>query len=381
MINKEALREAIMRTVEQHFDGGGTVLPQSTTSGGIGGLLTNQNGYQAQLAPTQTSNYAPTIDQASQQALAGYGSAQGIQAQQQGLANQLQAETQGGGPNPAQAALAQNTGTNVANQAALMAGQRGAGANAGLIARQAAQQGASTQQQAVGQAANLQAQQQLAAQQELQQQQATMGGQNIQEQGVNASLFGTAAGAQNAQNNTAVQNYGMAQGINANVAQNNANNANAMTGKILGGIPSALSDAATLFGFSEGGEADNPKLARVPSKDRFSGAAERRSHYPAHLEEVAHYYHGDSVDFRGGGPVPGEPIVQKDSIKNDVVPAKLSPKEIVLPLSVTQAKDAPAAAARFVAETLAKSGSKLGQEQEFKDALKKAISGRKKAEK
>lgn len=59
--------------------------------------------------------------------------------------------------------LNQATGQNVANQAALMAGQRGAGANVGLIARQAAQQGAATQQQAVGQGATMQANQALNA--------------------------------------------------------------------------------------------------------------------------------------------------------------------------------------------------------------------------
>ena len=77
--------------------------------------------------------------------------------------NQLQGVVNGTGPNPAQAMLNQQTGQNVAQQAALMAGQRGAASNVGLIARQAAQQGAATQQQAVGQGASLQAQQSLNA--------------------------------------------------------------------------------------------------------------------------------------------------------------------------------------------------------------------------
>jgi hypothetical protein len=77
--------------------------------------------------------------------------------------NQLQGVANGTGPNPAQAMLNQSTGENVANQAALMAGQRGASSNVGLMARQAAQQGANTQQQAVGQAATMQANQSLNA--------------------------------------------------------------------------------------------------------------------------------------------------------------------------------------------------------------------------
>jgi hypothetical protein len=59
--------------------------------------------------------------------------------------------------------LSQATGANTANQAALMAGQRGSGANAGLMARQAAQQGAANQQNSAGQAATMQANQSLNA--------------------------------------------------------------------------------------------------------------------------------------------------------------------------------------------------------------------------
>lgn len=84
----------------------------------------------------------------------------------QGLANtagRYEDVASGRGPNPAQAMLNQQTGNNIAQQAALMAGQRGAGANVGLLARQAAQQGAATQQQAVGQGATMQAQQSLNA--------------------------------------------------------------------------------------------------------------------------------------------------------------------------------------------------------------------------
>ena len=99
----------------------------------------------------------------SQQALLNAIQGQNGLGNQSQIYNQLQGVVNGTGPNPAQAQLAQATGTNVANQAALMAGQRGAGANVGLMARQAAQQGANTQQQAAGQAATLQAQQSLGA--------------------------------------------------------------------------------------------------------------------------------------------------------------------------------------------------------------------------
>ncbi len=143
--------------------------------------------------------------------------------------------------------LNQQTAANTANQAAMMAGQRGAGANAGLLARQAAMQGAANQQNAIGQGAMMNAQQQIAARGQLMQQQAGMGslaGQQVGQQaaglgGLNSAsqgLFGTALqglntgqanaiSQQNALNNAAV---GMQSNINnANVGmQSNINNAN-----------------------------------------------------------------------------------------------------------------------------------------------------------
>jgi len=140
--------------------------------GAIGGLLGLNGGVQgtgANLTPGVTPGQLNTAyggaqgALGSQQALLQALQGQGALGNQSQVYNQLQGVVNGTGPNPAQAQLAQATGQNVANQAALMAGQRGAGANVGLLARQAAQQGANTQQQAVGQAANLQANQSLNA--------------------------------------------------------------------------------------------------------------------------------------------------------------------------------------------------------------------------
>lgn len=49
-----------------------------------------------------------------------------------------------------------------------------------------------------------------------------------------------------------------------------------------------------------------------------------------------------------GGQVPGQPRVFGDDEANDIVPAKLSPGEIVIPRSITQRPDAAQAAAAFV---------------------------------
>lgn len=201
---------------------------------GLASDLTVQNGYQAGLAPVDTTNYQNLIAQSGNQALSGYGNFQNIQGQQQALANTLGQQAQGQGPNVAQNQLNATTGQNTVNQAALMASQRGAGGNVGLMARNAGQQGATNQQQAVGQSATLRAQQQLAAQQALAQQQGIMGQQNIGEQGANNQLFGAGASAQNAQNNSMISNYGMAQGINSQIAQANANASNKTTAGILG---------------------------------------------------------------------------------------------------------------------------------------------------
>lgn len=240
--------------------------------------------------------------------------------QQQQLANQLQQQTMGQGPNPAQAMLAQNTAANTANQAALMAGQRGASANAGLIARQAAMQGAANQQQAVGQAATMGAQQQLAAQQQLQQQQAMMGnlaGQQVgqQQQGL-ATMGQLGLGGQ--------QNLAQQSGVQAQVAAGDAQRQGQIVGGLLGGVGAAL-------GMSKGGE--------VPRVEAKTTEASRRD-----------MGFGKVILKNDGGTVPGQAPVAGDHPKNDIVPAMLSPGELVIPRTVVQA--GPEAIMKFVNQVL-----------------------------
>ncbi|CAM6004768.1 unnamed protein product [Sphagnum balticum] len=149
---------------------------------------------------------------------------QAVQAQnglgnQSAVYNQLQGIANGTGPNPAAAQLAQATSANTANQAALMAGQRGSSQNVGLMARQAAQQGAANQQNAAGQAATMQANQSLNALSQ-------MGGlatsqANQLAQATSANTSANQSEQQNLLNSIAAQN-------NANVGmQSNVNSANA----------------------------------------------------------------------------------------------------------------------------------------------------------
>ena len=49
-----------------------------------------------------------------------------------------------------------------------------------------------------------------------------------------------------------------------------------------------------------------------------------------------------------GGAIPGEAAFKGDTEKNDHVPAMLSPGEVVLPRSITQAGDAPSKAMEFM---------------------------------
>ena len=67
--------------------------------------------------------------------------------------------------------------------------------------------------------------------------------------------------------------------------------------------------------------------------------------------------HDHEICMKVGGMVPGTPKVPGDSPKNDTVPARLSPHEIVLPRTVAQAPNAPQQAAQFV--NAIKSGGKM----------------------
>lgn len=149
----------------------------------LGGLFGGSSGanWQAEYAasPAQAQQLYGQQQQAlrNQQAFTQALQAQTPQAiqQQMMLGQQLSAATQGQGPSVAQSQLAETTGQNVARQQAMLAGQRGASANVGLLGRNIAQAGAQTQQQAAGQAATLRAQEQIAARQQL----AALSGQQL----------------------------------------------------------------------------------------------------------------------------------------------------------------------------------------------------------
>lgn len=266
----------------QHFDSGGTTLsgPTNQTSGsdpgsggvfgGLGDLLGIQVHNQAQGTPIQAGTNSSQLNNA-------YTGAQGALSTQGGITNTLNQglntgasnqntlsnmylnQAQGNGPNPAQAMLNQNTGRNIQNQASLMAGQRGAGANAGAIAANAARQGADIQQQAVGQGAIMSAQQQLAAEQNLQNLSAN---QISQGQGATQGLNNATQNEQNilqgantANNNANVSMQSNINNVNAGIAQGNQNS----SGNLISGIGGLASSLAPLAFLSTGGAVDKDK--------------------------------------------------------------------------------------------------------------------------
>lgn len=268
----------------QHFADGGTTLSAPTgpsndprtTSGGftenLGNFLGTNNNFQAQGAPIQQGTNTAQLNSAytgAQSALGtqagltstlGAGLNQGV-GSQNNLTNMYTAQANGQGPNPALAQLNQATGQNISQQAALMAGQRGAGANAGLLATQAAQQGAATQQNAVGQAATLQAQQQLAAEQNLQNLAANQIAQGTSAtQGLNSAAQNEQnilQGANTAGNNANVSQQGNINNVNAGISTANQSNA----GNIVSGIGNAVSSVAgAIFGFAKGGSVPMPRM-------------------------------------------------------------------------------------------------------------------------
>lgn len=329
----------------------------------------NANGAQ-QLANQGVSDYQGFVNALNAQ--------QGLQ-NQQSTYNQLQNIANGTGPNPAQAMLNNSTGQNVAQQGALMAGQRGASANTGLMARQIANQGAQIQQNAIGQGAAMQANQSLNAINSM----GGIAGQQVNQQmqgnqGFNQAAQGLQNNYFNANNNYNNANVGMQSNINnANVGmQSNINNVNAgiaqgnqtaqqnMVSGITNGAGKALmmADGGEVIPGDPTGGAMGPKSRlgqSMNSSDSSGGGmgggsmqglqslmgsgAEGAAAMPIPLAK------GGSINGERVREVPGKASVKGDSLKNDKVKALLSPGEIVIPRSIAQAPDAARKAALFVA--------------------------------
>lgn len=286
---------------------------------------------------------------------------------QQNVYNQLQGVANGTGPNPAQAMLNNSTGQNVQQQAALMASQRGVGANPGLLARQAALQGGAIQQNAAGQGAALQAQQSLGALGQLGNLANAQVGQ--QAQGLGALNSASLQGQQNL-----LGSQGQYNSAQAGLASQTSGQQGGLLGGLLGGVGSAIGSftggnpigAITgLFGgggggsFSSGngGGGDFNLGAGTSNPENFQSGF---TPYQIGKAEGGEIGSGPKSNvgkvLKSGGHVPGKANIAGNSYSNDNVKALLSPGEIVLPRSVTKSGDPVGNAAKFVAAVMAKKG-------------------------
>lgn len=285
---------------------------------------------------------------------------QGGLQNQSSVFNQLQGVANGTGPNPAQAMLNQATGANVANQAALMAGQRGAGANVGLMARQAAQQGAGIQQQAVGQGATMQANQSLGA---LGQMSGIANTQAANQIGATQAMTGAAQNQQvNLLNALTQQNQANVSNQSSVNTGNAALAAKTMEGQqaLLGGLMGA---AGSVIGLSNGGTvppANTPKSSFGQFLHRAQGGLipqqSGKDMVDVVLSPGEKVVPPNKVGLAAQGrleakTVPGKAKVAGDSLKNDTYQTKLPEGSIVVPR--TKSKD-PRDSAAFVRKTLAK---------------------------
>lgn len=256
--------------------------------GAIGGLLgtsggINGTGFDApSSAPItagtnaqqlQTSYNGAQNSMQAQQALLQALQAQGGLSNQNQVYGQFQGVANGTGPNPAQAMLAQQTGQNVQNQAAMMAGQRGASSNVGLLARQAAQQGAQTQQNAVGQGASLQAQQSLNAINSAGGMANTQAGQQIGATNANAQAQqneqGILQGANSQTNNSNVAMQGNINSVMGQLTNTQMQGQQGMIGGAMQGIGSMMTDPKMASGgmvhkFADGGMDSAPTVSSQP---------------------------------------------------------------------------------------------------------------------
>lgn len=264
-----------------------------------------------------------------------------IYAQQQNLAQILQQQVAGQGPNPAQAQFQQNTQQNLAQGAGMLASDRSL--NPALAAKIAAQATATGGQQAAGQAAVTQAQQQLAAEGQL------------------SGLYGTEANT-----NVAQQNAINGATENANTINGKAALANQAQGAAqFGALTNAAGGATT--NLAQSGSLGSTAQAAAPA----AVAAYDGGEISPHMQDMASIYH---KDFRSGGKVPGTPKVMGNSPQNDTVKARLSPGEVVIPNDIMQSKDPAGKAAQFVASIVEKKAKDHG---DFKEALKRHVAGRK----
>jgi hypothetical protein len=386
----------------------------------MGGFLSGVLGTNSSV---QTSNTSP------------YQALQPWQQTAQGLNAQLQTEAAGGGPNPSQQRFLQNSQQVAQQQAANYAQNRAL--NPGLAARMAGNTAANLQQNAASTAGIQQAQQQLAAQQlqgnVLSQQQTALNQAGAVNAGIAAgnqqqagqitggllggigSALGLAHGgmvpkydgggtvmpsssdwsqwAQNSSGVPSAQDWALTMGApqSTPIQTTSTGGASSSIGKILNGLSDNMSgsgpNSVSAFNqfsryMSSGGRVPEPKpepkINQVPKSDRFNMNENKVSALvspgekylkPDQAKKVAE---GRADPMKTGEKIKGKAKVKGDSEANDTVPKTLEEGGIVIPRSEMGSEED---AQKFVAQEMAK--HMKSPEGEFREALKRAVAGRK----
>lgn len=368
--------------------------------GAIGGMLGLNGGISGTGFNPQSGTNQSQINNsynAAQTGMGGQADLLNALKAQNGLQNQSQVYDQtqgivnGTGPNPAAAMLNQTTGANVANQASLMAGQRGSGANAGLIARQAAQTGAGIQQQAAGQGATMQANQSLNAIGQAGNMAGSMAANQIGQTNANV-------GSQLAEQSALLNANTASQNVQGQMANTTMGGQQKMIGGIMNGIsgvpmmaaeggqvPSAYTPQSMFGQFVNSQGASSVPTFATPDTKAFNMGGKKPANPMAGAEKIAvvaaeggkvpamvspgerflrpaeakAVAQGKANPLSVGEQIPGQAKVSGDSYKNDTVPKKLDAGGVVIPRSVMQSKDPAKGAADFVRAVMAKKKAKI----------------------
>lgn len=224
----------------------------------------------------------------------------------QQLTDALVAQSQGKGPSIAQTQLGMATQENIGRAAGLASSRKGT--NPALAAKMGIDAAAAAGQQAAGQSALMRAQEQLSAQDMLR----TILANRQQLQTQATSVLG---GLQTGQNQLLLGQQAINQSTDVAAAQLAQRNREARAG-----AAGKMIDRLTQAG---------AKMAGAPGGDTAAAGGGMGGN-------------ATMIPYAHGGLIPG------DHPANDVVPAMLSPGEIVLPRSVTMAPDAAERAMAFV---------------------------------
>lgn len=256
-------------------------------------------------------------------------------SQEQTLTNALMAQAQGtGGPSAAQLQMQAGVDQAAGQAMGVAAAQRGV--SPALAARQAQQAGAQMSQQANQQSGILRAQEQLNAQQTAGSMLASQRNARMQAAGINAQGFENAADrSAGAFKSAGTAIAGMSDG---GIVPGYADGG--MVAQNIQSKPDFLNALAVSIGQNVGQQmAKNP--ARSEGAD-FGGLGQKVSSYmdsgsgggtaTGTANGLAQSL--SPAALSNGGSVPGKAVVSGDSPKNDIVDAKLSPGEIVVPRTV-----------------------------------------------